>query len=245
MDESAQEFNKRELKKLRKEEEKKKEQRSKTGKNLLTVLGIIAVIGAIGYGLMSLSDPETSFSPPLSLLVDQTDHIKGNEQAAVTLVEYGDYECPGCAAYAPLVSQAASNFGEDLRIVYRHSPIQGHVNSVPAAYAAEAAGKQGKFWEMNDLLFSSQRNWMGQSDPYPKFEELAQSLELNVEQFKSDYDSQDVRDKVQRDKDSADESGVNATPTFFLNGEKVERLPGTPQAFFDLIQKEIDEQKAQ
>ena len=243
MDESAQEFSKRELKKQKKEEEKKKESRTKTGKNFLILLGIVGIIAALGYGLLTLSDPETSFAPPLSQEVEAIDHIKGPEQALVTLVEYGDYECPGCAAYAPLVSQAASNFSEDLRVVYRHSPIPGHVNSVPAAYAAEAAAKQGKFWEMSDLLFVAQRQWMGQSDPYPQFEALAQSLELNIEQFKQDYESQEVRDKVARDATTAEESGVNATPTFFINGVKVERLPSSPQGFFELIQKEIDKVK--
>lgn len=243
-DDSVQEFTKREkreMKKQLKEEEKKKEGRSKVGKKLLTLLVIVGVVGAVGYGLLTLSDPGTSFSPPLALQVEEMDNIKGNEQAPVTLVEYGDYECPGCAAYAPIVAQAVSNFGDDLRVVYRHFPLPNHANSLPAAYAAESAANQGKFWEMNDLLFLQQREWMVETDPKAKFEEYAQTLELDIEKFKLDMDSQEVKDKVQRDATSGEASAVNATPTFFINGEKVERLPGTPQAFFDLIQKEVDE----
>lgn len=248
MDESVEDFNKkdrRELKKELKEEDRKKEERSKTGRNLLTLLGIVGIIGAIGYGLMKLSDPNTSFAPKLSQEIEEIDHVKGSDNASVTLVEYGDYECPACAAYAPLVAQAAEKFPEDLRIVYRHSPIPGHVSSVPAAYAAEAAAIQGKFWEMSDLLFTAQRDWMNQDDPQGKFEGYAQSLELDVEKFKQDYVSQSVMDKVVRDAKTAQDSGVNATPTFFINGVQLEKLPGSPQAFFDLIQKEIDSQKAE
>lgn len=244
MDESAQEFSKRELKKLRKEEEKKKEQRNNAGKKLLTLLGIVAVIGVVGYGLLSLSDPNKSFSTPLALQVESIDHVKGNPEAAVTLVEYGDYECPGCASFAPIVAQAAENFADDLKVVYRHFPLPNHPNSLPAAYAAEAAAVQGKFWEMNDLLFMQQREWMIESNPQAKFEEYAQSLELEIDKFKQDMESQQVRDKVQRDATSGMDSKVNATPTFYLNGEKVEKLPGSPQQFFELIQKEIDDAKS-
>lgn len=239
MDDSAQDFNKRELKKLHKEEVKSKEKKARVIKNILFLLGIVGVIAAIGYGIVKLSDPQASFTKPLSLEVEEIDHVKGNINGNVTLVEYGDYECPGCSAYAPIVSASAEMFDE-LKIVYRHFPLPGHKNTLPASYAAEAAAKQGKFWEMNDLLYASQQDWMPLSDPKAKFEEYATSLELNIDQFKQDYDSDEIKEKINRDLNSGNDSGVNATPTFFLNGRKIERLPSSAQQFFDIIQKEID-----
>lgn len=239
-DDSVKEFSKRELKKMRKEEDKNKESRSKTGKNLLTLLGIVAVIVAIGYGLIKLSDPETSFSRPLSLPVEDIDHTEGPEDAKVTMVEYGDYQCPACATYSPVVIQALEQFPNDLRLVYRHIPLPQHLNAPAASFAAEAAGKQGKFWEMHNGLYAMQAEWQSLENPVPQFEQYAEEMGLDVEKFKQDFASEEVASKVERDMKSAGDSGVNSTPTFFLNGTKVERLPGNPQQFFDMIQAEID-----
>ena len=244
MDDSVQEFSKRELKKMRKEEEKTKEKKSKMGKNLFTILAIFGVIALVGYGLLKLSDPETSFSKPLSLGVEEIDQAKGAENPTVTMVEYGDYQCPGCASFAPIVEQALTQFPNDLRLVYRHIPLPQHLNAPAASYAAEAAGKQGKFWEMHNGLYAMQQEWQLLENPIAQFETYAAEMDLDVEQFKADFASEEIANKVERDAQSAIDSDVNSTPTFFINGQKVERLPSSPQQFFDLIQKEIDEVKS-
>jgi protein-disulfide isomerase len=244
MDESAQEFSKRELKKMRKEEEKNKEQKSKTGKNLFTILAIFGVIALVGYGLLKISDPETSFSKPLSLPVEEIDNVKGAENPTVIMVEYGDYNCPGCASFAPIVEQAVTQFPDDLRLAYRHMPLPQYASSPIAAAVAEAAGKQGKFWEMHNGLYAMQEEWKHLENPVAQFEQYAEEMNLDMEKFKADFASEEIANKVERDAQSALDSDVNSTPTFFINGKKVERLPSSPQQFFDLIQAEIDEVKS-
>jgi len=243
MDDSAQEFNKREVSKKHKEEERQKARTASVIKNLSILLVIVGVVVGIGYGLVKLSDPNTSFAPELSGEVGSSDHIKGNVDAPVTLVEYGDYQCPGCAAYYPLIIQAEENFKDTLRVVFRHFPLPGHANALPAAYAAEAASMQGKFWEMSELLYAFQNDWSELGDTQSKFDEYAQSLELDMEKFHQDMSSDEVKNKVEDDLQSGIDSKINATPTFYINGSKVEKLPASPQAFFDLIQKEIDQNK--
>lgn len=147
----------------------------------------------------------------------------GNKNAKTTLVEYSDYECPACALFYPVVKQIVDQNPDKLVFVYRNFPLPQHQNALSAAYAAEAAGKQGKFWEMHDLLFTNQNTWASQSSTTARdtFIGYATQLGLNIDQFQKDMDSQAVKDKVETDYQSGVKSGVGATPTFYLNGSKM------------------------
>ena len=144
------------------------------------------------------------------------DHIRGPEDASVTLVEYGDFECPYCGRAEPILRQLLSEVGDDVRFVFRHLPLSDvHDHAELAAEAAEAAGEQGRFWEMHDLLFDHQDALTG-----PDLMRYAKELELDVDRFHQDLKNREHAARVARDIESAELSGVAGTPTFFINGQR-------------------------
>jgi NhaA family Na+:H+ antiporter len=153
-------------------------------------------------------------SPTLKSPIGDRDHIEGTVDAQVTLVEYGDYECPHCRQVAPIVEQLQERFGDRLRYVFRHFPITtAHPNAQLAAEAAEAAAAQGKFWEMHDRIFLHTGPLYKE-----KLVQFAQELDLNVERFERELDEQVHAERVREDFLSGVRSGANGTPAFFLNG---------------------------
>ena len=148
--------------------------------------------------------------------ITATDWVKGSPEAGVTLVEYGDFQCPACAAYHPLVDKLLKEKGQNFQFVYRHFPLRQHNNAKPAAYAAEAAGRQGKFFEMYDLIYQGQTNWAEKINPKDIFLDYARSLNLNLEQYNKDFNSAEAKGRVEADLQSAIKLGVNSTPTFYL-----------------------------
>lgn len=211
---------------------------------MLTI--IVLVGGVIFASKMGLSSsPATGSFTPVSdgqkklLEVVSDDYIKGNKEASVTLIEYLDFECEACGAYYPLIKQLAEEFKTDVRFVNRYFPLPGHKNGLPAALAVEAAARQGKYWEMHDKLFEEQKSWGEKRAADPKiFEGYAQEIGLNLDQFKKDVASKEVRDRVERDKNSGIKLGVSGTPTFFLNGEKIPN-PKSPEDFKTFINAAI------
>lgn len=175
-----------------------------------------------------------------ALAVQGDDWVKGSAQAAVTLVEYGDFQCPACAAYYPLVKQLEQELGDRVRIVYRHFPLeQTHPHARPAAQAAEAAGKQGKFWEMHDLLFGRQGDWATAGDPRQVFEGYAGELGLDVQRFAADLGEAALDEKISAQRDGGVRLRVAGTPTFFLNGERLElarTYDGFKQRVLDVLE---------
>jgi len=170
--------------------------------------------------------------------VGPSDQIAGDPSAKVTLVEYSDFQCPACAFYAPVVTQVLDKFKDKMRLVYREFPLPQHQNAELAAQAAEAAGKQGKFWEMHDLLFSKQNEWGESASARSIFAGYAGTLGIALDRFNSDMDSSAVTQKVADDVASGLASGVNATPTFFLNGKQIDS-PENLNVFEDLISRSI------
>ena len=161
------------------------------------------------------------------------DWIKGNPGAKVYLIEYSDLQCPACRAYWPLIKQVESEFANDIKIIYRHFPLTTiHKNAQLAAQAAEAAGLQGKFWEMHDLLFEKQLDWSNLSNVSEKFTEYAGQLGLNVEKFKNDLNSDTVKDEVREDVATGNKAQVRGTPSFYLQGKKITN----PQSYDELRQ---------
>jgi protein-disulfide isomerase len=186
-------------------------------KNPWVIVGIITVLlfgGAIFY---SNSQNEKSNE---GIVV--TEQVKGNPEATVTLVEYSDFQCPACAAFQPVLKELMAAYGDKLRFEYQHYPLPIHNFSQQAAVAAEAAGQQGKFFEMHDKLFENQKEWSGSATPQAFFIKYAQDLGLDVELFKTHLKSSVLRDAVRDDLNKAKELSLTGTPTFFLNGQKME-----------------------
>ena len=150
----------------------------------------------------------------LLLPIGPEDHVHGPDSAPFTLVEYGDYECPACGQLFVILRDVQGVLGEHLRIVYRHYPLSGaHPNAQKAAEAAEAAGSQGRFWEMHDLLFQHQANL--------KRKDLlgyAERLGLDISRFRSDLTGSIYRDRVREDFRHGVQNGVYGSPGLFLNG---------------------------
>jgi protein-disulfide isomerase len=156
----------------------------------------------------------------LSVAVGKSDHARGAQDAPVTLVEYGDYQCPYCADVHSMIQSIAKTMGANLRFVFRHMPLKVmHPYAQYAAEAAEAAGAQGKYWEMHDAIYDHQSDL-----DLELVHALALTLELDMPRFEADMEARRYRPRVERDFMGAMRSGVAATPTFFINGERYEGI---------------------
>lgn len=151
--------------------------------------------------------------------VEVRDHVTGNPEAAVTLVEYSDFECPSCAQFHPHVKEVLEEHGDNIRFEYKHFPVIGNVPS--AGRAAEAAGQQGEFFAYHDKLFQEQGTWSRSTNPQQYFEEYAEELGLDMGLFKQHMRSSLLQDKIDQDFQDGRALGVTGTPTFFLNGERM------------------------
>jgi protein-disulfide isomerase len=148
--------------------------------------------------------------------VNENDHVHGSPDALVTLIEYGDFQCPNCREAFPVVQELKNNFGDQLRFVFRHFPFsKAHEMAFPAALAAEAAAQQGQFWEMHDQLFKHQEELSDAT-----IDKIASELGLDVIQFKMALSDASLTKKVKRDFENGIKSGVGGTPTYFINDIK-------------------------
>lgn len=186
--------------------------------SLLTIL-FTACQKASGPNL----DTNISVDPTNLTVISSIDHYKGNKNAKVLFIEYSDLQCPACGAYYPLVKQLATDYGDSVAIVYRHFPLtQIHENAELAALASEAAARQDKFWEMHDKLFETQTSWSTERDPLTLFTNYAEELGMKPDQFQADIESEIVKQKVATDIASGNYNGVQGTPSFFINGQKIQ-----------------------
>lgn len=197
-------------------------------------LAILAALFAVSFWFAGGSGSGGTVSM-LSGGLASDDWRRGNENAKVVLIEYSDFQCPACASYYPLVKALHEESGDSLLVVYRHFPLsQIHVNAEPAARAAEAAGRQGKFWEMHDVLFERQKEWLEDRNVIGAFSVYAGALGLDTGRFINDFNSQEVKERVRRDYQSGFRAGVAGTPTFFLNGKKIQN-PRSYEEFKKII----------
>ena len=143
--------------------------------------------------------------------------MRGNARAPITIVVFSDFQCPFCARVVPTLDEVQRAYGEKVRIVWKHQPLPFHPNAVPAAEAAEAAREQGKFWQMHDRLFGAQRELSPDT-----YERLAREIGLDVRRFQESVRSGKARSRIQEDQRLASRIGAEATPTLFVNGERVE-----------------------
>lgn len=150
--------------------------------------------------------------------VNSKDHYQGNENAVIELVEFGDYQCPHCGQAYPIIQSIQKKLGTKLKFVFRNFPLQEiHPNAINAAIATEAAALQGKFWEMHDIIFENQKEI--ETDDLINY---AKSIDLDTKQFENDFGKLELLDKVANDFEGGVRSGVNGTPSFFVNGQKYE-----------------------
>lgn len=194
---------------------------------------IILAVGVLIFAISRFSGSSGSLGLPA---VSAEDHVTGTPQAAITLIEYSDFQCPACGAYHPIVKQLVQEMGSStLRFVARNFPLPMHENADEAARAAEAAGKQNKYWEMHDLLFERQSFWETETNPDQKFLSYAELLGLNTTTFAADYSSESTKTQIQNDVRLAEGAGVDRTPTFFLNGKRLIDLPTSYEDFKKMV----------
>jgi protein-disulfide isomerase len=174
-----------------------------------------------------VSDAE--LKPP----VNEADHVAGPDDAPITLVEYGDYECPHCGRAHPVVQRVQRELGTQLRFVFRNFPLaEAHPHAQLAAQAAEAAGAQGKFWEMHNMLFTHQDALEGDD-----IVGYAESLGLDIKRLARELEAGAYAKKVRADFRSGVRSGVNGTPTFFVNGSRYDGSWANEEAFLSVLRE--------
>lgn len=204
---------------------------------IIVLVGLAIVFGVVLFN--SKDDAPASKASP-------TNHVLGEGTSGVTLIEYGDFQCPACGAFFPVVQQVKAKYGDQITFQFRHFPlIQIHRHALLSSRAAEAAGKQGKFFEMHDLLYQSQTNWTNSEDPSEMFVGFATQLELDEQQFRADLASQEINDIVLADVAEANAIGATSTPTFVLDGKKLDQNPGSLEDFFKIIDEAIASKQQQ
>ena len=242
-------LSKKELKRLEKQQKeegrKAKEGRDRAG-SLITWLGAILIVigGAVGAVYLAGGEggdtPGDSTNTDTRATINENDWKKGSAEAKVTLLEYSDFQCPACGNYYPILKQLTQEFDGQVQFVYWHFPLLNiHKNAEKAGVATEAAGAQGKFWEMHDKLFENQDGWSSEDDPLEKFVEYAKEIGLDEGKFREDMNREDLKDKVSAQYEEGTRLGVNQTPTFFLDGEKISNPEGY-DAFEDLINQKLN-----
>lgn len=224
----------------------------------LIILGVLGVALASAYYLTrsapgstttNATPPSSQTSPsnaqqrPIALKGvpgAEPAHTIGPANAPVHIEEFGDFQCPPCGIFHPILEQMHQEFGDKLRITFREFPlVPAHAHAIEAASSAEAAGLQDKFWEMHDLLYEHQADWKDKVDVAPIFEDYAKQIGLNIERWKKDVGSEQIAQRIFLDGKRGHSLGVKGTPTVFINGREVpfESLP--PEKLRVVIQNEL------
>ena len=211
-------------------------------------IALAAIIVILG-GVLFVTNHNKTTTGTNSTNGTPTSHVEGASPEGVTLVEYGDYQCPVCSTFYAAVKQVAAQYSTKVVFQFRNLPLTSiHQNAFAAARAAEAAGLQGKYWEMHDLLYANQQAWSQSSDPQTAFTSYAQSLGLNVTKFNADYASEAVNSSINADLSAFAKTGDEmATPTFYLDGTKLDNLKlvdSTGQPSVDAFAKVLDAELA-
>lgn len=181
-----------------------------------TFLAII--VAAVGFFYLTKPAPEANITALAST------HTEGSTTSGVVLVEYGDYQCPACGQYYPVVKALVETYKDRITFQFRNFPLESlHQNARAGARAAEAANIQGKFWEMHDILYENQTSWQGSSDPLTLFTQYAQQVGVaDSAKFETDYKSAAVNDIISADVKEGQKFGITGTPTFILDGKKID-----------------------
>jgi protein-disulfide isomerase len=151
-------------------------------------------------------------------------YSRGGQNAPITLEEFSDFQCPACGGLEPGLRKVVKDYGERVKLVFRNFPLPMHRYAFFAAQAAEAAGQQGKFWEMHDMLYDNQDEWSKSMEPRVQLDSYATRLGLDVQRFKTDMERQDLTERIKADILRGNSLGVRGTPTVYLNGREL--VPG-------------------
>jgi len=205
----------------------------------IVLTAIIVILGGIVF-VTNHNKPSTSVSNS-----QPTNHVEGSSPTGAKLIEYGDYQCPVCGTFYSTVKQVAAKYSKTVVFQFRNLPLTSlHPNAFAAARAAEAAGLQGKYWEMHDMLYENQASWASVSDPQTIFDGYARALSLTASKFDTDYASDTVNNAINADLNTFAKTGDEmATPTFYLNGQRlsnVDLIDKTGQPSVDAFSKVID-----
>lgn len=186
--------------------------------------GILLAIAVIFVAVVLINNHNKQNATNKSDGAKPTHHVEGKGQSGVTLVEYGDYQCPVCGSFFPVTQQVEQKYKDQVYFQFRNLPLPSlHPNAFAAARAAEAAGLQGKYFEMHDQLYENQNSWASASNPLPYFDSYARSIGLNISKFNKDMNSSIVNNKINADIAAFDKTGdEKATPTYYLNGKKID-----------------------
>jgi Na+:H+ antiporter, NhaA family len=204
---------------------------------------VVVLIGAVAAGWLVLRSSQQSRNssaptpdPALEVQGAEPPHIRGNPNAPVTLEEFGDFQCPSCGAYHPELKKIESEFGDRLRVVFREMPlVPMHEHALLAAQAAEAAGLQGKFWEMHDKLYENQTKWSEVKDLVPVFVDYAKQIGIDPDAFMKDLNGDKVATRIFQDGKRAHALGVRGTPTLFVNGKEARDEQMKPENLRQMI----------
>jgi protein-disulfide isomerase len=199
-------------------------------KNFFRITLVAFLIMSAAAVTLTASDPPSGATSPPTL---------GPSDAPVTIEMFSDFQCPQCARSDPMVKKLKSEFGDKVRFVFRHFPMEKHQNAILAACAAEAAARQKHFWEMADALYRTQ--WMWGEAPAPRIAliDRAKELGLNVPQFEEDLDKTELRERISADQDRGQALGVKSTPWVFINGYSVPNAEFNESGIRAAIQKAL------
>jgi protein-disulfide isomerase len=203
-------------------------------KNPWVVIGLLIVI-LVGGSVLYSNNVASKNNEGITF----KSHISGSDSAIITLTEYSDFQCPACASFQSVLSEVKNQFGDSVKIEFKNFPLTLiHPLAESAARAAEAAGQQDAFFAYHDLLYTNQIDWSNSRNPDVFFIQYANELGLDVDQFKRQMNSSIIKDKIKNDMKEGRDLGLTATPTFFLNGEKM--TISTYEDFVNQIAKAID-----
>jgi len=215
---------------------------SKAVKPLIIIVLAVVVAGAAAVYFSRQSEEAATTaegSPSPSLQTTGGGHFRGPENARITLVEFGDYQCPSCKAFHPVVQELLPRYPQQVRLEFHHYPlISIHPNSMAASLAVEAAGEQGRYWEMHDLVFELQDEWSKDPNAEPAFLAMATRLGLNQNAFMQAMRSPQLQDRILQDVIRAREGQVEAVPTFFIDGKRIS-VPLSITALVDIIEMHL------
>ena len=189
---------------------------------IVIILAVAVAAGAAVFLSRQPDQPSETTAAPLRADIKGGGHFRGPDNAELTLVEFGDYQCPSCGAYHPFVKEILNRYPKQLRLEFHHFPlISIHPNSMAASKAAEAAGEQGHYWEMHDALFEYQTQWADKPDPKPIFAAIANRIGINGTLLVQRMEGPDLQQRILRDVEQGNKANIQAVPTFFINGQEV------------------------
>jgi protein-disulfide isomerase len=210
---------------------------NKTKPIVVIVLAVVLAAGiAVYWSRQTTAASGETSSKTTSDSLPGGGHIRGKASAPVTLVEFGDYQCPSCGFYHPIVDELLRRSPDKVKLEFHHYPlIQMHPHALAAAMAVEAAGDQGKYWEMHDLVYDHQKEWAAMPNPESEFLAFATQLGLDANRFMQSVKSPDVENRILEDIKRGSNAKVGGTPTFFINGRSIDPLPMGVDEFAKII----------